>query len=137
MQDDSVGYLDFDGKFTRFRSAKCKFANGKLDVEAKGAKCKLHLHGIPFNEAKSIDELPGKAFGPTSEGVNDDPMAEGGVETKSMWLSFKSIEVKCRSYDSEANVITVWFSAEVEDSETGRSGTVDCSVRCTIVDSLW
>ena len=137
MQEDYVGYLDFDGKFARFQSARCQFVDGRLSVEAKGAKCKLHLFGVPFPYAKSVDELSGMVFGPTHEGVCDDPIAEGGVETRNMWLSFQTLEVKCRSYDPEKKVIIVWFSGEVVNNESGRSGTVDSSVRCAIVDSLW
>lgn len=132
MQEDHVGYLDFDGKITRFQSAYCEFVEGRLSVEAVGTKVKLRLYGIPFTDAESIADLIGKTFGPTDEGICGDPFAEGGIETKNMWLSFQSLECKCRSYDAAAKLITVWFSAEVEDYESGKSGNVDCSVRCTI-----
>lgn len=106
-------------------------------MEAEGPKCKLHLFGIRFPQAASIADLPNHVFGPDSDSVHDDPIAEGGIEMKGMWLSFQSLEVKCRAYDPEAKRITVSFTAEVEDHESGRSGSVDCSVRCCVVDELW
>ncbi|MCE9530851.1 MAG: hypothetical protein K8T89_06975 [Planctomycetes bacterium] len=132
MDDDHVGYLDFDGKISRFQSARCEFNSGRLSIEATGPKVKLHLHGIPFSDAASIADLTGKTFGPTDEGIGGDPFAEGGVETNNMWLSFQSMECKCRSFDPEARRITVWLCADVEDYESGRTGSVDCTVKCSI-----
>ncbi len=135
MDTAHVGYLDFEGKITRFRSARCQFAEGELDVEAEGPKCQLHLYGIPFPDAAGIAEVSGQSYGPAD--VDGDPIAEGGVETPSMWLSFERLDVRCRGYDREAGLVTVELQAEVCDAESGRSGSVDCVVRCSIVDDLW
>ena len=133
MNQAHVGYLDFDGKIARFDSARLEFDSGRIGVEATGPKVKLRLYGIPFLSASCIADLPGKAFGPTDEGIRGDSFAEGGIETGNLWLSFQSMECKCRSYDPEAKRITVWFSATVEDYESGRTGNVDCTVRCEVV----
>jgi hypothetical protein len=135
MDETHVGYLDFEGKIVHFRSARCSFDGRELDVEAEGPKCKLHLYGIPFPGAAGIAELAGRSYGPVD--VDGDPIAEGGVETRNLWLSFERLEVRCRSHDPDANLLTVSLEAEVRDSETGRSGSVDCRVRCSIVDELW
>jgi hypothetical protein len=106
-----------------------------LDVEAEGPKCKLHLFGIQFPGATGIAEVSGQAYGPAD--VEGDPSAETGVETKSMWLSFERLEVRCRRFDPDAKLITVALQAEACDAESGSCGSVDCSVRCTVVDELW
>ncbi len=134
MGEEHVGYLDFDGKFVHFRTARCVFDGRELDVEAQGPKCKLHLYGIPFPEATGIADVAGRSYGPAE--VEGDPIAEGGVETKSLWLSFERLEVNCRGYDPDAKLITVVLQAEVCDAESGRSGTVDCMIRCSIVNEF-
>ena len=135
MDESRVGYLDFDGKIARFRSARCSFDGRELDAESEGPKCRLHLYGIPFAGAGSIAELAGRSYGPAE--VDGDPIAEGGVEIRDMWLSFERLEVRVRGYDPQAGLITVALQADVRDAESGRSGAVDCSIRCTMVDKLW
>jgi hypothetical protein len=135
MDETHVGYLDFDGKIARFRSARCHFDGHTLDVVAEGPKCKLHLYAIPFPDAAGIAELAGRSYGPAD--VEGDPIAESGVETRNRWLAFERLEVRCRGYDPDTQLLTVVFRAEASDAESGRSGTVDCSVRCAGVDKVW
>jgi hypothetical protein len=135
VDEPHVGYLDFDGKVARLHSARCSFDGRELDVEAEGAKCKLHLYGIPFPGAAGISGVAGRSYGPAE--VAGDPIAEGGIETKTMWLSFERLEVRCRGYDPDAGLMTVALEADVCDSLSGRSGRVDCRVRCTVVKSVW
>ena len=137
MPQDHVGYLDLDGRIARFDVARCCFEEGQLDVEAEGSKCRLKLYGIPFPDATAIADLSGKVFGPDSETVLDDPIAEGSIETRRMWLSYVSLTVKCRSYDAGSASITVAFEGKVLEVETGFRGTVEGMVRCRVVESLW
>jgi hypothetical protein len=137
MSQDHVGYLEFDGRIARFHEARCCFKEGQLDVEAEGSKCRLKLFGIPFPDAGGIENLPGAVFGPDAETVLDDPIAEGGVELKGMWLSYLSLTVKCRAYEPGSGSITVLFEGEVVEAETGFNGTVEGMVRCRVVESLW
>ncbi len=134
MDDDHVGYLDLDGRIARLRSARCAFEGGHLHIEAAAAKCKLHLRGIPFPGAGGVADLAGRAYGPTD--VPGDPIAEGGIETRHLWLSFERLGVRCGGYDSTSGVLTVEFQGEVRDAETGRSGSVDCTLRCEVVARL-
>ncbi len=135
MSDENVGYLDFDGKIARFTTARCSFDGRQLDVEAEGPQCKLHLYGIPFPNAATAAELPNQTYGPAE--VEGDPIAEGGVEMRSMWLSFLHLAVKCGHYNVHEETLKVTLQADVCDVESGRSGVVDSVVRCTVEQALW
>jgi len=135
MEPDHVGFLEFDGKVFRFAAAKCWFGAGQLGVEAKGPQCRLKLRGIPFPGAATIADLAGRAFGPDSETVLNDPIAEGGIETRNLWLSFLRLEVSCRAYDADAHLITVIAQGEIVDNDSGSGGAFDSSLRCSIVKS--
>lgn len=137
MPDDHVGYLEFDGRITRLREARCSLSDGQLDIEAKGPKARLRLYGIPFPGAALIDDLAGKVFGPDSESVLDDPIAEGGIETKQMQLSYLSLMVRCKRYDPQAGTLTVAFEGEVVEADSGFGGPIEGTVRCSVVDNLW
>lgn len=137
MPEVHVGYLDLDGRITRFQEARCGISEGQLDVEAEGPKCKLKLYGIPFPDAMGVADLAGKVFGPDMESVRDDPIAEGGIETRRMWLSYVSLMVRCKAFDSGSGRISVVFEGEVRDAETGFGGAIEGMVRCRVVERLW
>ncbi|MCA9246090.1 MAG: hypothetical protein KDA42_03215 [Planctomycetales bacterium] len=137
MVVDHAGYIDYDDKIRRFNRARCVFKNGKLDVVAEARGCTLKLFGIPFSDSESVADLAGKSFGPNSEVVRDDPIAEGGVEMGENYFSWLSLTVRCKKYDTAANTLSVSFQAEIEEVEWGDSGDVDGAVVCEVVESLW
>ncbi len=137
MPAEHVGYIDYNDKIRRLESARCAFRRHQLDIEAEGRHCKLKLYGIPFPDAEAISELPGKSFGPESDSVASDPIAEGGIEFKETYLSWESLTVRCKSHNSSNNTLSIAFQAEVSDPEWGNSGPVDGSVVCEIQETLW
>ncbi len=137
MSEDHVGYVELNGRIVRFPEARCCFKDGQLDAEAESSKCRLMLYGIPFRDAKDVAGLSGKVFGPDSETVRSDPIAEGGIEIKGMWLCYTSLTVKCGTFDAGAGLLTVVFEGKAVDAETGFRATLDGMVRCRVVESLW
>jgi hypothetical protein len=125
------------GRIARFREARCCFKEGQPDAEAESSKFGLKLYGISFPDATGVADLSGKVFGPDTESVRDDPIAEGGIETKRMWLSYLSLTVRCRSCDAGSGSITVAFEGEVVEAETRFGGEFEGMVRCRVVESLW
>ena len=136
MPADHVGYLDHNERIRRLQSARCMFQNHQLDIEARGRNCKLKIYGIPFPDAESISELPGKSFGPESEAMKSDPIAEGGIEFTDSYLSWESLTLRCKSHNAANNTLSISFHGEVSDPEWGNRGSVDGSVVCEIQDSL-
>lgn len=137
MPTDHTGYFEYNEKMHRFDDAMCAFKHGQLDIEATGSFGTLKLYGIPFPDAKDITELTGRSFGPDSDKVFSDPIAEGGIEMGESYLTWVSLAVRCSGHNTENETLSVAFQGEAEDPEWGDTGQFDGLVVCDIRDSLF
>jgi hypothetical protein len=136
-ETSNSGYLDYDGKIYRLRRARCQFHKGELDAEGQSNKCLVKLYGLRF-PINDIEQLAGQTFGPETDGLNSDPLAEGGIEMgEETMLTWTSLTVRVKKVDIEKKILTLSFQADVEDPEWGNSGSVDGSLVCDIKDRLW
>jgi hypothetical protein len=134
MGSEHVGYVEFDERFYRFRSARCSYQDGKLYAAAEGDKCELCLPGMPFPDTAEIADLVGKVYNSTTEVVHSTGMSEGHIRVGNLYLSFERLKVKCKSVDSTKNELALSLQADAEDRINGGSGDVDCGVRCEITE---
>jgi hypothetical protein len=134
MASDSLGYLEYDDRISRFQSARCRWSLGSLDIEARGKGCWLMLVAVPFAGATGLTDLPGRTWEP-----DDDEMArcadtfmEGGLEIRGQRFDVVGSKITCRGYRPEKSLITIAFSLVVEGDETGGGGEVEGTVCCEV-----
>jgi hypothetical protein len=132
MKKDDAGYIDLDGTIIRFRTAKACHFEGQLFVHAQRSQGELYLHNVPFPNTASIADLVGRSYGQESDKDLTCPAITGHIEIKEDWYSFRWVQVTCRSYDHQAQQITVHFIGEVVNSEDERHAPIDCTMRCNI-----
>ena len=85
MPETPVGGFEYGGRGFRFHTATCQLKpGGYLYVDAVGRGCGLSLVGVPFPDAASFGELPGRVWEPDEDGLARyaDVFAEGGLEVR-------------------------------------------------------
>jgi hypothetical protein len=132
----SPGYLDVSGKIYRFDSVTCHFSDGFLYVDADGARCRMHLVGVPFPEVKEISELAGRRWQPDYDDMSAhaDVFAEGGIEIRGERFSPYEVRIECKSFNAEARVLKLEVEFRGEAEESGYSGTIDGWLACEVKD---
>ncbi len=133
MADDcSAGGFEYRGRTYRFREAHYVWNPGELFIEATGERCGLRLVGVPFPDVMEVAELPGHVWEPDDEELSRhaDTFAEGGLHIHGRELWIMDGRIECRRYDTERDILVVYFRLHVQDGEYGREDETDGIVYC-------
>jgi len=118
METKQIGYLEFDGCFYHFTTARCAFRNGLLEIEAEGQTYRLKIYGIPFKGVKNISQLAAKNFETDSHAQTREMIAEGGILFEDSYRCWQTISIRCGQFNTADNTLFLMVKGTLEDDKS-------------------